>query len=58
MVCDTANGFETAMTQALTSPGPHLIHARITTGSIENLGRPTISPIEVAQRFQAFLTGE
>jgi phosphonopyruvate decarboxylase len=58
MVCDTPDGFEAAMKQALSSPGPHMIHARIKTGSIENLGRPTISPIEVAQRFQGFLTGE
>ena len=58
MVCDSPDGFETAMNQALKSPGPHLIHARIATGSIENLGRPTISPIEVAQRFQAFVTGD
>jgi phosphonopyruvate decarboxylase len=57
MVCDTPEGFETALIQALNSPGPHLIHARITAGTIENLGRPTISPIEVAQRFQAFVTG-
>ncbi|NQU70909.1 MAG: phosphonopyruvate decarboxylase [Rhodospirillales bacterium] len=57
MVCDTPDGFEAAMKQALNSPGPHMIHARIKTGSIENLGRPTISPIEVAQRFQGFLTG-
>jgi phosphonopyruvate decarboxylase len=55
MVCDTPDGFETALASALRSPGPHLIHARIATGSIENLGRPTISPIEVAHRFKAFL---
>jgi len=55
MVCDTPDGFEAALILALNSPGPHLIHARINAGTIENLGRPTISPIEVAQRFQAFL---
>ena len=55
-VCDSPSGFETALASALKSPGPHLIHARITPGTIENLGRPTIKPTEVAERFKAFLT--
>ena len=35
--------------------GPVLVHARIRPGSLEKLGRPTIAPHEVAQRFRGFL---
>jgi len=55
--CDEAAGFERALAAALDGPGPHLIHARIARGSIDNLGRPTIKPPEVAARFKAFLAG-
>ena len=55
--CDTADGFESAFMTACGAPGPHLIHARIAPGSIDNLGRPTVKPSEVARRFKAFLAG-
>ena len=51
------DGFEKAFAAALANPGPHLIHVRIRPGSLDNLGRPTLSPREVADRFKAFLTG-
>ena len=54
-VCDTAAGFAEAFAKALTVPGPVLVHARIKPGSLEKLGRPTIAPHEVAQRFRNFL---
>jgi phosphonopyruvate decarboxylase len=50
-------GFEKAFATALANPGPHLIHVRIRPGSLDNLGRPTLSPREVADRFKAFLAG-
>ena len=53
--CDDLSGFETAVTSALASPGPHLIHMRIARGTIEGLGRPKIAPVDVAKRFKAFL---
>ncbi len=53
---DDAPGFDAAFRTALASPGPTLIHARIRPGSMKGLGRPTIPPHEVAQRFKAFLT--
>lgn len=34
--------------------GPRFIHIRISEGSLENIGRPTISPDRVAQRFRKF----
>ena len=42
---------------ARAAPGPKLalIHARIASGSMSKLGRPTIAPADVARRFKAFL---
>ena len=38
--------------------GPVLVHARIRPGSMNKLGRPTVAPHEVAQRFRRFLAGQ
>ena len=54
-VCDSEAGFADAWAQALQADGPVLLHARIRPGSLEKLGRPTIAPHEVAQRFRGFL---
>ncbi len=54
---DNLEGFTDAFAACVGAPGPHLIHARIEPGSIGNLGRPTISPPEVARRFKNFLAG-
>lgn len=53
--CDSVAGFASAFAQALATSGPALLHARIRPGSLEKLGRPTVAPHEVAQRFRAFL---
>ncbi len=53
--CDSIEGLARALSESLAAPGPALIHLRIAPGSIEKLGRPTISPPEVARRFRAFL---
>jgi phosphonopyruvate decarboxylase len=53
--CDTPDGFERALAQAIEGPGPVLVHARIRPGTIDDLPRPTVKPPEVAQRFKAFL---
>jgi phosphonopyruvate decarboxylase len=53
--CSGLEGFEQAYEQAQGSGGPALIHARIAPGSMGKLGRPTVKPPEVAQRFKAFL---
>ncbi len=39
----------------LRGDGPTLLHLKIRPGSLENLGRPTVSPVEVKERFMAFL---
>ena len=53
----SAMGLARALSESLAAPGPALVHLRIAPGSIEKLGRPTISPPEVARRFRAFLAG-
>ena len=53
--CDSQNEFETALKTAQESKGPTLIHAKIAPGSLDNLGRPTVKPKDVARRFQTFL---
>jgi phosphonopyruvate decarboxylase len=53
--CETLAGFEAAWKRATAHPGPALIHLKIAPGSMDKLGRPTVSPAEVAQRFKAFL---
>ena len=53
--CDDLAGFETAVSAALELPGPHLIHMRVSRGTIDGLGRPKITPVDVARRFKAFL---
>lgn len=42
--------------EAFKQPGPHLLHIRIQPGSMKNLGRPTITPDQVAQRLRTFLS--
>ena len=39
-----------------TQPGPALLHLKIRPGSPEKLGRPTVKPHEVKQRFMDFLS--
>ena len=56
IVLDGMDAFDSAFTEALRNPGPHLIHMRIAPGSLINLGRPKIAPPEVARRFKAFLS--
>lgn len=53
--CASLDGFEAAFRDAAAQGGPALIHLRIAPGSMAKLGRPTVSPPEVAQRFRAFL---
>ena len=53
--CDSVSGFETAFNETANRPGPHFIHVGISVGSMSNLGRPTVRPFEVADRFRSFL---
>lgn len=53
--CNTTKGFIEAVSHVSRRNGPILIQAKIKPGSINNLGRPTIRPQDVARRFQSFL---
>lgn len=53
---DSVDGFAGWLTDSLRSDGPHLLHLRIAPGSLEKLGRPTVTPQEVARRFRRFLS--
>ena len=53
---DDRDGFERAVASGLDGNGPVLVHARMVPGSMPVLGRPTVSPHAVAQRFRAFLS--
>lgn len=37
------------------SPGPHFIHVKVTKGSSSDLGRPTIGPVQVKERFMNYI---
>lgn len=52
---DDLGTFSEYLAYARSHPGPHFIHMKIKLGSPENLGRPTVKPVEVAQRFRAAL---
>jgi phosphonopyruvate decarboxylase len=52
---NTLDGFEAALMAAQEGPKPALIHMRIAPGSMAKLGRPTITPGDVARRFKTFL---
>ncbi len=56
--CDSLNGFENSLKDALRHQGPHLVHMRIKPGTMDNLPRPSITPPEVARRFRSFLTNQ
>ncbi len=53
--CDSLAGFSEGLGAAFAAPGPSLVHMRILPGSMKDLGRPTVSPRDVARRFKAFL---
>jgi phosphonopyruvate decarboxylase len=54
--CDSLDGFAEVLPTAMEGGGPNLIHAQIQPGSLGTLGRPTVTPQEVARRFKSFLS--
>lgn len=55
METDNLQDFTDFLLRALTDSGPHMIHLHIRPGSITNLDRPKIRPMELANRFRSFL---
>ena len=52
--CATTDELAAAMREALDGPGPVLLHLPIRPGALSGLGRPTVTPAEVAERFRSF----
>jgi phosphonopyruvate decarboxylase len=52
---ESRDSISEAVKTLLSLPGPSLLHIKIKPGSPAKLGRPTIKPHEVKQRFMAFL---
>jgi phosphonopyruvate decarboxylase len=52
-----AKGLVDCLDAAGATPGPHFIHVRIRPGSDPGLGRPTMTPPEVAARFRREILG-
>lgn len=52
---DSVDDLAETLTELCNSSGPHLVCMSIKPGSIDKLGRPTVSPAEVAMRFGVFL---
>lgn len=55
---DTKDGLINAIDNIKVTDGPSLIHVKVSGGSDPNLGRPTIAPYEVKERFMNFLEHE
>jgi len=54
--CDGPAAFAAELAAAQErAEGPVLLHLAVRPGSIDNLGRPTVAPPDVARRFRAFL---
>ncbi len=56
VVCDDMSAFEKTVLEATEKNGPYFIHLKIQPGSLKELGRPTLKPVEVARRFRSFLS--
>lgn len=54
--CSTTEELTAAVGESLTGAGPALVHLPIKAGSPSGLGRPTITPAEVAERFRDFVS--
>jgi phosphonopyruvate decarboxylase len=55
--CGSLDDLSVAIDQALAGSGPSLIYLPIRPGSLERLGRPRVTPREVATRFRDFVAG-
>ena len=53
--CYSKKCLHDALLYAFKYDGPHMIHLKTHTGSMSNLGRPTIKPDTIARRFKNFI---
>jgi phosphonopyruvate decarboxylase len=54
-MADRAADIRTSLRLLRDQPGPSLLHVKIRLGSPKDLGRPTVKPHGVKERFMAFL---
>ena len=54
---EASNDLAAAIKDLRAKAGPSIVHVKIRQGSPKNLGRPTVKPHEVKERFMQFLTG-
>ena len=52
---DTKHDLVHALLATKENPGPSLIHVKVLSGSDSDLGRPTLKPFQVKERFMKFL---
>ena len=55
---DTRHDLIHAIRAIKENPGPSLIHVKVSSGSDSSLGRPTLKPFQVKERFMRFLAGD
>jgi phosphonopyruvate decarboxylase len=55
MAVDEREDMREAVRELRHRAGPSLLHIKIRPGSPQKLGRPTVKPHEVKERFSAFL---
>lgn len=55
---DTKHDLLTAIRSAKKLSGPSLMHVKVSSGSASDLGRPTLKPYQVKERFMEFLEKE
>lgn len=55
---DTSHDLINAIHSIRANSSPSLIHVKVSSGSDSSLGRPTLKPFQVKERFMGFLTGD
>ena len=52
---ERSEDLDACLAEMRSSPGPSLLHLKIRPGSPEKLGRPTVKPPAIKERFMEFL---
>lgn len=52
---DTGTTLKAALNEALNAEGPAMVHVKVSMGSDDSLGRPTLSPVQVKTQFMGHI---
>ncbi|MDD3580934.1 MAG: phosphonopyruvate decarboxylase [Desulfobacca sp.] len=52
---ETATELKEQLSLALAQPGPHFLLVKVASGAVADLDRPRLSPVQVKERFMAFI---